>query len=279
MKRKLSMLLTPVLVSASIVACGSQGGATENADEAPAVETTQADATDAENESATEDHLARIKAAGKITIATEGVWSPFTYHDPETDERVGFDVEVATAIAKKLGVEPEFKEVAFDGGLTGVSTGTFDMMANGVDVTPDRSETYDFTDPYAYDHAVVVTLASNDSISSFEDFLKTHGYSRNGLYYNAENANNDTYVFFSHFGCATLLLSRLLNISPMILWHGLCMAPTSVTTIVTEEREKGIAQWRCIEYGDTSHLYASGMKPSFAARFCECFDNKNERHD
>ncbi len=199
MKRKLSMLLTTVLVSASIVACGSQGGATENADEAPAAETTQADATDAENESATEDHLARIKAAGKITIATEGVWSPFTYHDPETDELVGFDVEVATAIAKKLGVEPEFKEVAFDGGLTGVSTGTFDMMANGVDVTPDRSETYDFTDPYAYDHAVVVTLASNDSISSFEDLNgKTTAnsagstYEAMGIKYGAVVSNVDT---------------------------------------------------------------------------------------
>lgn len=115
-------------------------------------------------------------------------------------------------------------------------------------------------------------------IGSFEAFLNAHGYSRNGLYYNAENASNDTLVFFSHFGCATLLLSHLLNVSPMILWHGMCMAPTSVTTIVTEERKKGIAQWRCIEYGDTSHLYASGMKPSFAARFCECFDNENERH-
>jgi cystine transport system substrate-binding protein len=43
------------------------------------------------------------------------------------------------------------------------------MMANGVDVTDDRKETYDFTDPYAYDHAVIVTLASNDTITSFED--------------------------------------------------------------------------------------------------------------
>ena len=66
-------------------------------------------------------------------------------------------------------MEPEFKEVAFDGGLTGVSTGSFDMMANGVDVTEERSNTYDFTDAYAYDHAVVVTLASNNSIKSFDD--------------------------------------------------------------------------------------------------------------
>ena len=60
--------------------------------------------------SASGDHLARIQSAGKITIATEGVWSPFTYHDETTDELVGFDVEVAKAVADKLGVEAEFKE-------------------------------------------------------------------------------------------------------------------------------------------------------------------------
>lgn len=115
------------------------------------------------------DHLARIQEAGVITIATEGVWSPFTYHDADTDELIGFDVEVAKAVAEKLGVEAEFKEVNFDGGLTGVSQGTFDMMANGVDVTEERSETYDFTEAYAYDHAVIVTLSDNSDITSFAD--------------------------------------------------------------------------------------------------------------
>ena len=114
------------------------------------------------------DHLARIKAAGKITVATEGAWSPFTYHDENTNELTGFDVEVAREIAKRIGVSAEFAEGDFDGGLTGVTTGTFDMMANGVDVTDDRKDTYDFTHPYAYDHAVVVTLASNDTIASFD---------------------------------------------------------------------------------------------------------------
>lgn len=115
------------------------------------------------------DHLARIKEAGKITVATEGVWAPFTYHDEETNELVGFDVEVAEEIARRIGVKAEFAEGDFDGGLTGVSQGTFDMMANGVDVTPERSQTFDFSEPYAFDHAVVVTRADNDDIASFDD--------------------------------------------------------------------------------------------------------------
>ena len=135
MKRLLSILLTTALAASALSGCGAKKS---------------------------DDHLARIKEAGKITIATEGVWAPFTYHDPSTDELVGFDVEVAAAIAEKLGVTPEFKEVAFDGGLTGVSTGTFDMMANGVDVTDERSETYDFTDAYAYDFAYIMYDAAKE---------------------------------------------------------------------------------------------------------------------
>ena len=115
------------------------------------------------------DHLARIISAGKIVVATEGAWSPFTYHDENTNELVGFDVEVAREIAGRLGVEAEFAEGDFDGGLTGVSQGTFDMMANGVDVTDDRQKTFDFTDAYAYDRAVVVTRADNSDIASFDD--------------------------------------------------------------------------------------------------------------
>ena len=131
MKKKIAMILLTTVAAFSLVACGSDSSANT---QAPAESETPAANTDA----AAEDHLARIKAAGQITVATEGVWAPFTYHDETTDELVGFDVEVAKAIADKLGVEAVFNEVAFDGGLTGVATGTFDMMANGVGVTEER---------------------------------------------------------------------------------------------------------------------------------------------
>ena len=172
MKRKLSLILTGVLMATAIAGIGAGQGAADldaSADTLQSAETAAQDAQAAETVASGDDHLARIMKSGKISIATEGVWAPFTYHDPDTDELIGFDVEVAAAIAEKLGVEADFKEVAFDGGLTGVTTGTFDMMANGVDVTDDRKETYDFTEPYAYDHAVVVTLASNTDITSFDD--------------------------------------------------------------------------------------------------------------
>ncbi len=114
---------------------------------------------------------------------------------------------------------------------------------------------------------------------SLDGLLAGHGYVREGNYYRAEKPNNDTLVFFCHFGLECVLVSHLAHVSPMILWHNFCAAPTSVTTAITEERREGIASFRVSGFGDTSHLYAGGREPSFSARFCECYTNADERHD
>lgn len=116
-------------------------------------------------------------------------------------------------------------------------------------------------------------------IEGFDRLLASHGYDREGAYYRAVHANTDTIILFCHFGLECVLLSHLLGISPMVLWHGTCAAPSSVTTLVTEERREGIACFRMSSFGDVSHLYAAGEQPSFAARFCETFENEDERHD
>lgn len=110
-----------------------------------------------------------------------------------------------------------------------------------------------------------------------DGLLEKHGYRREGMIYRAENPSHDTIVLFCHFGVESVLLSHLLNIPPMFLWHGTCAAPSGVTELYTEEREKGIAYWRMTRFGDVKHLYAEGMEPSFAARFCECYTDET-RH-
>jgi probable phosphoglycerate mutase len=109
--------------------------------------------------------------------------------------------------------------------------------------------------------------------------LESHGYLREGNCYRVLEPNTDTVVLFCHFGLECVLLSHLLNVSPMILWHGFCASPSSVTVLYTEERRKGIASFRAAAFGDTSHLYAAGESPSFSGRFCEIYDNFEERHD
>lgn len=110
-------------------------------------------------------------------------------------------------------------------------------------------------------------------ISRFDSLLADHGYVREGMVYRVKRANTDTLVFFCHLGIACVLMSHLMNCSPMVLWQGTCLAPTSVTTIYTEERRPGIAVFRPHVIGDTAHLYMNGAEPSFAGRFCEVYGN------
>ena len=115
--------------------------------------------------------------------------------------------------------------------------------------------------------------------SNFESFLENHGYQKDGKFFKAIRPNNDTIVFFCHFGLECVLLSYLLNLPLFVLWHSAIAAPTSITTVVTEERRPGIAQFRMLSFGDTSHLYAAGIEPAFSGRFRECYTNENERMD
>lgn len=116
----------------------------------------------------TKDKLARVLESGKLVIAMEGTWAPWTYHD-ESDNLVGFDVEVGKYIANYLGVEAEFVEGEWDGLLAGVEAGRYDMLVNGCNITEERQKTYDFSDPYAYDRVAVIVRNDNEDIKSFED--------------------------------------------------------------------------------------------------------------
>ncbi len=118
----------------------------------------------------------------------------------------------------------------------------------------------------------------NYVVSSLDKLLEDYGYVRENKYYRVEEETRDTIVLFCHFGVECVLLSHLLNISPIQLWHGFVAQPSSVTTLVTEERKEGKAGFRCIGFGDISHLYAGNKEPSFQARFCENYDNFDERH-
>lgn len=118
--------------------------------------------------SASQDLLDQIRAKGEIVIATEGTWSPWTFHDKE-GKLTGYDIEVGRLIAQKLGVKPQFVEGKWDGLLAGISAGRYDIMINGVDMTPERQKAYRFTDPYAYNRTVVMVSAKNDSIKSMQD--------------------------------------------------------------------------------------------------------------
>ena len=137
----------------------------------------------------------------------------------------------------------------------------------------DKENLYSPTEWFCADHikSSSVKSAYDAVCQELDALLANHGYERNGNFYRAVKPNHDTLVFVCHFGLESVLLSHLMNCSPYTLWQHTCAAPTSVTTVYTEEREEGLAHFRVTAFGDTSHLYCAGVEPSSAARFRECF--------
>ena len=161
MKRRTFISLMSVMAAAGVLTlagCSSNSGSSAAASGA---------ASSAASTGAA-DQLAAIQANGKLVVALEGAWQPWSYHD-ESDTLVGYDVEVSRAIAEKLGVEPEYVESDWDSLFAGLDAGRFDIVCNGVEVTDERSKTYDFTTPYGYIHTALAVRKDNEDIKSFED--------------------------------------------------------------------------------------------------------------
>lgn len=162
-KKIFSLLLTMLLLCTVVLTgCSGQGNQqTENNNN------TSADVQSSE-EADTEDLLTQIQERGEIVVAMEGTWAPWTYHN-ENDELVGYDVEVAQLIAEKLGVEVRFVEGEWDGLLAGLDDGRYDIMVNGVGITSERQEKYDFSTPYAFNRTAVIVNGDYDEIQTMED--------------------------------------------------------------------------------------------------------------
>jgi cystine transport system substrate-binding protein len=120
-------------------------------------------------DAATGDNEYGLVNAGTLTVATEGTYRPFSYHDDGSGDLVGYDVEVAEAVAEKLGLDIEFQETQWDAIFAGLEAGRFDVIANQVSINPEREEQYLFSEPYTVSPGVIVVKEGDTSISSFDD--------------------------------------------------------------------------------------------------------------
>jgi ABC-type amino acid transport substrate-binding protein len=110
-----------------------------------------------------------VKASGVLRVGTEGVYSPFSYHDPATGQLVGYDVDVARAVADKLGVKVEFVETPWDAIFAALEANRFDVVANEVTINDERKQKYDLSEPYSVGEGVIVTRADDSSVKSLDD--------------------------------------------------------------------------------------------------------------
>lgn len=108
-------------------------------------------------------------SSGVLRVGTEGVYAPFSYHDPATGALTGYDVDVARAVGEKLGVKVEFVETPWDSIFAALEANRFDVVANEVTITPERQTKYDISAPYSVGEGVIVTRADDSSITSLAD--------------------------------------------------------------------------------------------------------------
>ncbi|MBR2075948.1 MAG: transporter substrate-binding domain-containing protein [Exiguobacterium sp.] len=147
MKRTTKGLAATLFLAIPLAACGDDS-------------TDQADTTRWEE----------IQEEGTLTVGTAGTLYPASFREEESDSLTGFDVELMKEIAKRLDLEIEFKEMAFDNMLTSVQNGQIDVAANDISVTEDRKEKFAFSKPYKYTYGTAIVRKSDLSgIESLED--------------------------------------------------------------------------------------------------------------
>ena len=197
MKKNLAILMTTVLAAASLAACGSSStpatttaAATEAATTA-AAETTAA-ATEAASEGAAEGNGEIVEVpkdfttvnAGKLTVATSPDFAPYEFYHINADgtpELSGFDVALAKRIAEDLGLEVQFVPMDFDGILMELQSGNVDLGISGFSPSPERADTFDFSDLYYKGgQSFVIRKADHDKYKDYAAFDKLPVGAQNG---------------------------------------------------------------------------------------------------
>jgi len=92
-----------------------------------------------------------------------------------------------------------------------------------------------------------------------DSFLSVHGYQRAGGLYRCVQPNRHSIAVFCHNGLGLTWLAHLLEIPVSLFWSGFWLAPSSITTVLFDERSPQWAVPRCLGVGDVSHLYAEGL--------------------
>ncbi|MDP4549325.1 transporter substrate-binding domain-containing protein [Alkalihalobacillus macyae] len=126
--------------------------------------------TDSKEQSTAWDN---IKEEATIKVATSGTLYPTSYHEQETNDLTGFDVEIVKEVAQRLDLSVEFTEMGFDGMLTAVQTGKVDMAANDIGITEERKEKFALSTPYKFSYGTAIVR--KDDLSGIESINDLEG--------------------------------------------------------------------------------------------------------
>jgi len=164
-------LATVLIVVLSLVGACAAPAAAPAATSAPAAEptkATEAKPTEAASSTAAGPNIDRIKKAGKLVVLMDATFAPMEFKD-EQGKISGFDVDIATAFAKSLGVQPEFTNVNWDGIFAALQQGKGDVVLSSVTITDERKKTMAFSEPYYLAGQIISIPASTTDIKGPDD--------------------------------------------------------------------------------------------------------------
>ncbi|WP_297946129.1 amino acid ABC transporter substrate-binding protein [uncultured Campylobacter sp.] len=137
---------------------------------------------------------------GVLKVATEGTFSPFSYYN-DKNELVGYDVDVARAVAEKLGLKIEFLTAPWDAMLAAFDAGKADAVFNQVSITDERKKKYEYSVPYTVVYGAIIVHKDNNDIKSFEDLKgkknadsATSNWAQVAKKYGAQNVTVDSFA-------------------------------------------------------------------------------------
>ena len=135
-----------------------------------------------------------------LIVATEGTYAPFSYYN-DKNELVGYDVDIAREVAKKLNLKIDFLAAPWDAMLTAFDAGKADVVFNQVSITDERKKKYEFSEPYTVTYGAIIVKKDNDSIKSFNDLKgkknadsATSNWAKVAASYGAQNVTVDSFA-------------------------------------------------------------------------------------
>lgn len=204
MKKVSALILALAMCTAMLTACGG-GNSNTTASTGSAA---PAPTTSAATSEAGADEGYKLVKEGTLTMATNAYFPPYEYYDGQ--DIIGIDVDIAKAIADKMGLELKVEDMEFDSIITAVSTGKADLGLAGMTVTPDRQKNVDFSDSYATGIQSVI-VKEDSTITKIDDLQgKKIGVqlSTTGDIYATDDFGKDSVVQYNKGNDAVMALTQ-----------------------------------------------------------------------
>ncbi len=181
MKKKLALVLILCLSLGLLFGCGGAAKEEPAPDKEPA---------------AADESLTKVEEQGYFVVGLDDAFPPMGYREEGTNEIVGFDIDLAKEVAKRMGVEVKFQPVIWDTIIEELNGGNIDVIWNGLTITPERQEKIIFSEPYL-DNAQIIIVQKGSGIKTKADLAgKTIGLQGGSSAMNAVQADKATFDSF-----------------------------------------------------------------------------------